>query len=63
MLYEYNTKEQIEILQRMSNLSTILSQFELTGKQNSKDYEEYLKMLDNLEEILVELRETQKTEK
>lgn len=63
MLYEYNTKEQIEILQRMSNLSTILSQFELTGKQNSKDYEEYIKMLDNLEEILVELRETQKTEK
>jgi|SaaInl5LU_22_DNA_1037371.scaffolds.fasta_scaffold16231_8 hypothetical protein len=59
MLYEYNTKEQIDILQRMSNLSTILSQFELTGKQDSKDYEEYLKMLDNLEEILVELRENQ----
>ena len=59
MLYEYNTKEQIDILQRMSNLSTILSQFELTGKQDSKDYEEYLKMLDNLEEILIELRENQ----
>lgn len=61
-MFEYNTQKQIEILQRMSEISTMLSKFELANMEDSKDYKKCLDILDNLEEMLVELRETQNQE-
>ena len=58
-MFEYTTQKQLEILQRMSEISTVLSQFELANKEDSKDYKKCLSILDNLEEMLTELRETQ----
>lgn len=58
-MYTYDTQEQVNILQRMAQISEAMQQFEFYNREETKDYKTYLKMLEELEKILIELRESQ----
>ena len=58
-MYVYDTEEQVNILQRMAQISEAMQQFEFYNREETKDYKTYLKMLEELEKILLQLRESQ----
>jgi predicted N-acyltransferase len=58
-MYLYDTEEQVNILQRMAQISEAMQQFEFYNREETKDYKTYLKMLEELEKILLQLRESQ----
>lgn len=61
MLQHYSDPQQIHILEQMTQISNALSQYELTSNTSSPNYERYLTMLEQLEQVLLSLRDSKDT--
>ena len=62
-MYTYQSQEQVNILQRMAQLSEAMQQFEFADQEDANQYKVYSKMLEELENILIELRDSQQQER